>query len=384
MQRFIILTARLLLLLLAIGLLVLSVKYMIEGFNVGEDDIRSGPITIGTILFIFSVVAFQFCNPDFYNQFNDGAKLVINTRKLTLRQIFDAFGDMPTAWGSPWMGRVQSIKGKVIILGPNPDGEYVFIRDLFGLFISINLGNITGFIKPDAKNEWRLEPVKKPDSLEGMIRYSFNTACLMDALAERIQTYLKTGTADTSEIGLNRDDAIYLFNEEFKWTGQDFHLLDVDMIPRLRVSSQIPCKTFHISDAKSGEELIVLTKRLFHIFTTYDVYQGKTIFCRLKRRLVLHHTAFSGQTSFGKLELIRMNAMAGSNYQVKLGGEQIGTIARKLNFTLDNVVFDNFILSIADPDWLPLMAAMGVMVARQAKREKTSTLANNLDDDDEL
>ncbi|WP_319532308.1 hypothetical protein [uncultured Cohaesibacter sp.] len=382
MQRFIILAARVLLFLLAIGLLVLSIKYLIDGFNIGEDDIRSGPITISTILFIFSLVAFQFCNPDFYNQFNDGAKLVINTRKRSLRQIFDAFVDMPTAWGSPWMGRVRSIRGKVIILGPNPDGEYVFIRNLFGIFISINLGNITGFLKPDVKNEWRLKPAEKPESLEGMIRYSFSTACLLDTLAERVQAYLKTGEADTSEIGLNRSDTLYLFNEEFKWTGQDFHLLDLDMKPRLTISSQIPCKTFHISDAESGEELVVLTKRLFHIFTTYDVYQGGSRFCRLKRRLVLHHTFFSGQTGYGMLELIRMNAMAGSNYEVRLGGEQIGTIARKLNFTLDNVVFDNFILSVADPDWLPLMAAMGVMVARQAQREKISELTNDLDDDD--
>ncbi|WP_119308008.1 hypothetical protein [Cohaesibacter haloalkalitolerans] len=382
MHRFMIQLTRAILLIAAVGLFVLSISYLIDGFNLDGDDVETWPIVASTLLFILALVVLQFFNPGLYNKFNDTVKLIINTRGSSLEEIFDAFKDMDTAWGKPWMGRISTIGRDVIILGPNAEEEYVFIRPLLGIFISVNFGHLTSFLRPGSGEEWRLEKTEQPASTADAIRYSFGSACLMPTLIDRLQGFFNTGRADNSTLGMDSKEEIFLFNEEFKWTGQDFHLLDVTMKPRLTISSHIPCKTFHISDARSGKELFMLTKRLFHIFTSYDLYQGGVKFCRLKRRLVLHHTYFSGDTREGKLELIRMNAMFGSNYQVKLAGKQIGTIARKLNATLSNVVFDNFILSVADPRWLPLMAGMSVMAARQAQREKVSdaiSLSDSLD-----
>jgi hypothetical protein len=65
---------------------------------------------------------------------------------------------------------------------------------------------------------------------------------------------------------------------------------------------------------------------------------------------------------------------------VKLDGKQIGTVARKLNIDLGNIIFDNFVISVRDPRYLPLMAGMAVMVARQAQRDKVETAVTLADD----
>lgn len=377
-----ILLVRAIFLIAAIGLFVLSLNYLAEGFSPGEADVATWPIVASTLLFILALVALQFFNPGLYNKFNDSVKLVVNSHGASLGEIFDAFKGMETAWGTPWVGKISTISKDVIILGPNPEEEYVFIRPVLGIFISVNFSAMTSRLRPASEDAWRLKQTERPKSTEGIIRYSFGSACLLPTLIDRLQGFFSSGKADNSALGMDSKEEIYLFNEEFKWTGQDFHLLDADLNPALTVTSQLPCKTFHIYETDSDQERFMLTKRLFHIFTTYDLYQDGSKFCRLKRRLVLHHTYFSGKTSQGKLELIRMNAMFGSNYQVKLAGKQIGTIARKLNATLGNIVFDNFVLSVSDKKWLPLMAGMSVMVARQAQREKVTDAVTLSDMDD--
>lgn len=90
MHRFMIQLTRAILLIAAIGLFVLSITNLIDGFNLDGDDVETWPIVASTLLFILALVVLQFFNPGLYNKFNDTVKLIINTRGSSLEEIFEA------------------------------------------------------------------------------------------------------------------------------------------------------------------------------------------------------------------------------------------------------------------------------------------------------
>lgn len=365
----------------SLGSLLLSGYFFILAFNCEAEDKNTLYVTCATLLLIASFTLVQFISATLYNNMNDTTKTALNPEGMSLQHIFNVFEEMQTALGRPWMGRIQSIKNKVIIFGPNAYGEYIYIQGFGKTRINISLNDNPSWIIPGKDDEWRLSTGRPLDDPENVIRYKFAMARLLPELTDRVQTVLDGGPADTSPLGMGPDERAYLFMEEFKWTGQDFFLTDADGNDRLLVTSQIPCKSFHFIRNGENTDAFYITKRIFHIFPTYDMYDNGVLFGRIKKRIHLHHTYFSGATTSGKLELRSMNAMFGSNYQVKLDGRYIGTVARSLNIELRNIIFDNYIITTCDESYLPLMAAMGVMAAREAKRDKTEQIAMLAHDD---
>ena len=53
-----------------------------------------------------------------------------------------------------------------------------------------------------------------------------------------------------------------------------------------------------------------------------------------------------------------------------LNGRMLGAIMEDMQFTLHNIVFDNSVLMVYDRDYLPLMTAMAIMVAREIARDE--------------
>ncbi len=51
----------------------------------------------------------------------------------------------------------------------------------------------------------------------------------------------------------------------------------------------------------------------------------------------------------------------------------LGTIMENLEFTLHNVVFDNSVIIAYDKEYLPILTAMAVMVARELARDEESS-----------
>jgi len=363
-----------------IGALALSVYCFCIVFSTDSESQGNLYIVFGTLLLIMSLTLLQFASVGLYNEMNDKVKMVTNRHGLGLDQIFKAFGQLETCLGTPWMGRVQSVRGKVIIFGPNSDGEYVHIQTFGKGRVSVAFNEFPAWLKPREEDAWRLEAAEAPDRLDDIIRHRFGSASILSELAKRLQAFLDTGVADLTPIGIGPKEKIYLFDESFTWNGQDFFLSDIDGNAVLKIAAPIPCKTFHIRNA-DGAEVFMLTKRVFHILPTYDLFEQGRRIGRMKKRFIFHHDHFVADTARGKLEMRSLNAMFGSNYQVRLNGKQIGTVARKLNVEFTNIVFDNFIISVSAPEYLPLMAAMGVMAAREAQRDKVETAATMADGD---
>jgi len=354
--------------------------YFYVGFIAETDSEMTLYVTYATLLLIGSFTCLQFACTSIYNTMNDRVKIVSNPKEIGLDAVFDAFKGLDTVLGKPWRGKVKSVMGTPIIFGPSLDGEYVYIHTFGKGSISIGFSDNPSFLKPDRDDAWRLEEQEPPETLEGVIRYKFTTACIMPELADRIQEFVDTEIANLTPLGIDQNEEIYIFDEEFSWVGQEFSLFDVDENVKLEVNALVPLKTFAVFEPGKDEEIFSLTKRIFHIMPTYDLFVRGHKIGRLKKRFIFHRVHFVGDTALGKLELRSMNATIGSNYQVKLDGKQIGTVARKLNIELTNVIFDNFVISVSDPQYLPLMAGMAVMVARQAQRDKVETAVTLVDD----
>ncbi|WP_027178458.1 hypothetical protein [Maridesulfovibrio bastinii] len=354
---------------LVLGIYLLYLNFITEG-----DVQMDSKIIGGTLLVIAAFVFLQFANLDLYNEMNDLIQMVSNSREATVRDLFAAFEGLETPLGAPWMGQIKSLDDEFIIFGPDANGEFIYIGS-FDDYFALALGD-----SPEMIEDFDEESVENNDG--EILKYSFDSITLLEQLTTRFQAFLDGDAADTSVIAsAPAEGGVYYFNEEFKLNGQDFHLLDSNGDPCLKIISKIPCKTFRIYDG-SENEIFKLTKRIFHFLPTYDFYEGGKKLCRLKKRLVLHHDNFIGKTPYGLLELKSINATIGANYKVLLDGEQLGTISRKLNADLENIVFDNYVLSVNNNDQLPLMAALGVMAAREAKRDLMSTTETYIDVDD--
>ncbi len=362
------------------GSFIFCCYYFYLAFIVDTDSEMTLYTTYATLLLITSFTCLQFACASIYNSMNDTVKMVTNPKEVGLDAVFNAFEGLETILGKPWIGKIKSIRNKVIIFGPNVYGEYIYI-DTFGKgSINVAFSDRPSFIRFGEEDKWRLDSQPEPETLEDVIRYSFVSACILPELAKRVQEFVNTGEVDITPLGIDQDEKIYIFDEDFSWKGQEFTLFDVDENEMLEVKALVPCKTFSITKPGSEEELFGLTKRIFHFMPTYDLFEKGHIIGRLKKRFIFHHVHFVGDTALGLLELRSMNATLGSNYQVKLDGKQIGTVARKLNIDLGNVIFDNFIISSRAPEYLPLMAGMAVMVARQAQRDKVETVVTLADD----
>lgn len=67
----------------------------------------------------------------------------------------------------------------------------------------------------------------------------------------------------------------------------------------------------------------------------------------------------------GKLELTEYAGSIGHNFCVTLNGKTLGTILDNLDLKMENIVFDNAVIIAYEEKYLPLLAAMAVMAARE-------------------
>ena len=71
----------------------------------------------------------------------------------------------------------------------------------------------------------------------------------------------------------------------------------------------------------------------------------------------------------GKLVLREYAGSLGHNFFVLLNDRMLGSIMENLEFTLKNVVFDNSVVICYEEQYLPLLTAMAIMVAREIARD---------------
>ena len=116
-------------------------------------------------------------------------------------------------------------------------------------------------------------------------------------------------------------------------------------------------------------EVFRVEKEILHELPAYRFYLKGELYGKLEKKLEFIRDHFTMDVVEGKLELREYAGSIGRNFSVTLNGRMLGAIMEDMQFTLHNIVFDNSVLTVYDRDYLPLMTAMAIMVAREIARD---------------
>ena len=89
----------------------------------------------------------------------------------------------------------------------------------------------------------------------------------------------------------------------------------------------------------------------------------------MEKQFVLVKDKFKMETKEGTLELVEYAGYVGHNFQVTLNGKMLGAIMDDLKLNMQNIVYDNAVIIVYEEQYLPLLAAMAIMVVREIARD---------------
>lgn len=118
-------------------------------------------------------------------------------------------------------------------------------------------------------------------------------------------------------------------------------------------------------------EIFKMTKKIVSVLPTYQFYYLGELYGTLEKKFVLVKNKFEMKVKEGKLELTEYAGSIGHNFCVTLNGKTLGTILDNLDLKMENIVFDNAVIIAYEEKYLPLLAAMAVMVARELARDRS-------------
>lgn len=356
-------------------------------------DAQTVMTVFATLFVIGGIALFIMASAKSYNNTSDTIKRVDDVGEITIEEVYHALEDLETSLGKPWMGGIFSISQPCIIWGPNQNEELIcaYKAKLTGsIYVAMYQG--MHYISKGPEDEERYEKNRKEHDLriakyengndmdyQELFCYKLSQISLLDDLCYEIDLYVKEHRIAPLPNQASRPDAapgqLYRFNEDFKWTGQAFSLCTMDGEPIYEITGTFPLKNFSIREAGDGREVFSMKKRVLHILPYYDFYQEGNKFATLRKKLNMVHTTFTMKTSEGELTLQSVNATIGHNYQVLMNERVVGNICEKLNLTLDNIVFDNFVIYVREEKYRLIITAMAVMVAREMARERAAEQA---------
>ncbi len=328
-------------------------------------------IILGTFGLIAGAVINIYSSPKSFNGSVASQRQIPNPKNLSTEDICMAFLNVDSSFGKPWMSKIGVMKQDCVIWGPIESGEYMYVFKM-GNALYVTAGSEPAAINAREEDAWRLEkPVRNIDFFddESLVCYSFFNHTLLDDFHTAIQNYVQTGVASALPL-FQSSGKIYRFNENFTLKGQDFTVSDFDGNELYECSGFIPLKTFKIKYIPTGEEIFRITKRIIDILPKYDFYSNGEKYGRFKKKLIFSHDKFVMQTKDGKLEMKSLNDKLGENYVVTMDNKSIGTIAKRFTLSAHNIIFDNYIIYVTDEKFVPLLCALGVMAAREQRRDE--------------
>lgn len=325
------------------------------------------PMTfLGTMLLIAGLTLVLMSSPGRYNKSVDGVRMLICGSDYTLDRIYEDFKEYKTAYGSVYRGTALGKYPALFWGGINQDelayiyktGDEGFVYLGFGLY-GVGCEQISDPIYPDTAVE--------ADNLADAVCFNMRSVNFAEDLSRVLENYFKTGfIEDMPEYGRGN---VYFFEEEFKLTGQKFELYNADSEAVLRAEGTYPLKTICIFD-KDDNEIFKVSKEVVNALPHYLFYKKGELLGEFAQEANVVRDSFSMQTKQGLLEMRQINTLIGDNYCVTIDGKRIGNIAERLNLTLENLVFDNMVITVFDDKDLPLVTALGVMAAREMQRDR--------------
>ena len=287
-----------------------------------------------------------------------------------IEELYNAFKDIDTPMGRPWIGKVINVDSDCIIYGPTDKGSFLFGYYLFGTFTFGASPLPKMLADPEAADSHIIEVRWDRDDFEKGQLYHFLSRMIPDFYISSFENYTKTGQAacNFSDLFENKTPNVYIFDEIFAVIHQKYNLLDMNGNPKYYLHGTFPFLTFRLENALDGKELVKSKRILWHIlFPTYDIYINGAKYGRMRWMLRILRTQFRMKTSDGDVVVREMTATVGDQYGVYKNGSLIGTISQKIGLTslgmfVRDMVFDNFVIMVFEETDLPLVATLSVML----------------------
>ena len=84
-------------------------------------------IVLGTLLLIGGLALCVSASPQSVNRNSPDTKMLACPEGVTVESLYQAFANVDTPLGKPYMGRMKTISGDVMIWGPNEWNEYIYL-----------------------------------------------------------------------------------------------------------------------------------------------------------------------------------------------------------------------------------------------------------------
>lgn len=346
----------------------LGALLVIAGFAVIFMGYEStGWIIVGTLLLIAGVAAWKMAAPDSYNEGSDTVQMLSFDRPRKIEEFYEAYKNFSTPLGSGYLAEFYTMKQKALVFGPDSRGQFLY----FWITQDGNRGYLGySFLEKTIKKKLNepLIPVQSDfaTNTAEYICYNSDIALLQKYLLKSLEHFAETG--QTLELNLPTASGVYTFTEDFKLTGQHFDLCDLEGNQIYEIDGTMPLISFHIYD-KSHTEVFKVTKEIGHALPTYRFYYKGEPYGTLEKQFVLVKDKFKMETKEGTLELVEYAGYVGHNFQVTLNGKMLGAIMDDLKLNMQNIVYDNAVIIVYEEQYLPLLAAMAIMVAREIARD---------------
>ena len=324
-------------------------------------------ITIATVILIIGIAIIMMGSPEDYNKITDNGVMIGMDKPRTIEEFYEAFKNIKTPLGSGWLGTFYTSPYTSLIFGPDINGQFIY----FWLNKKGSIGYIGYSFLEETINERINEPVFYPEDSVGMdvaqhLCYHSDIFLFQSWLKESIENFIKKGQA--LPFKESKPSEVYTFTEDFKLTGQHFELCDENENVIYEIDGSVPLINLYIYDT-NHTEIFKLTKEILHALPTYRFYYRGELYGVLEKKFTFVRDHFTMNIKEGKLELMEYSGTMGRNFRVLLNGKILGSIMEDMNLTVHNVVFDNSFLIVYEKEYLPLLTAMAVMVARELVRD---------------
>lgn len=141
-------------------------------------------VVLGTLLLIAGLTLCISASPQSVNRNSPDIKMLACPEGVTAESICNAFADVDTPLGKPYMGKIKTISSDAAIWGPNVGGEYIYLyASKNRRYLHLSSNAIPEWITsgtPDGQK--KDEPLDMPE--------------LLADLCDCIENYLKTGNVE--------------------------------------------------------------------------------------------------------------------------------------------------------------------------------------------
>lgn len=332
------------------------------------------PVSIGTVVLIIGIAIFMTGSPEDYNAMTDVGAMIAMDRPRKIEEFYEAYKNVKTPLGSGWLGRFSTSPYTSLIFGPDARGQFIYFwltgdGSIGYIGYSFLEGTITKKINEP------LIPCEKEFCANTAEHLCYHSDIFMTQswLKESMEYFVKNG--EVLPFRESKTSEVYTFTEDFKLAGQHFELRDENDNLIYVVEGTDPLINLRIYDTQQTE-VFRMTKKIGHALATYSFYYKGEPYGVLKKKFALVRDTFAMDIKEGRLELIEYAGTIGHNFKVTLNGKVLGAIMDDMDITWENVFFDNAFIIAYEKEYLPLLTAMAVMVARELARDQEGGATN--------